>query len=96
MVASVKPSILIAGAAVLAALAYVVLSRPGQTGQAIGGAAVDLVGGIMGGAVVGIGEAVGVPATNQTQCQRDKAAGDTWAASFSCPAGDFVSWWWEK
>jgi len=28
--------------------------------------------------------------TNQTQCQKDIAAGDKWAASFSCPASDFL------
>jgi hypothetical protein len=46
--------------------------------------------------ILGIGNGVGVPPTNQTECERLKAAGDTWGASFACPAGDFVKWWWQK
>jgi hypothetical protein len=40
--------------------------------------------------VVGTGGMVGIPATNQDQCTLDLAAGDTWAASFSCPASRFI------
>ena len=43
------------------------------------------------GAVEGIGLAVGIPRTNVSQCQADKAAGRWWDASFSCTATDFVS-----
>lgn len=39
-----------------------------------------------------IGGALGIPETSQTQCQKDMAAGDNWAASFSCPAADFLAW----
>ena len=39
---------------------------------------------------------VGIPDTNKTQCERDKAAGNTWDASFSCAAGDFLSYAWGK
>ena len=81
---------LIAGGAVLAALVWIVTRKPSESGAAIGAAAVDLVDGVVSGAVVGIGERVGIPATNVTQCERDKAAGDTWAASFSCPAADWL------
>lgn len=42
------------------------------------------------GVVEGVGLAVGVPLTSQTQCEIDLAAGDYWAASFSCPAGKFA------
>jgi hypothetical protein len=42
------------------------------------------------GAVIGIGKGVGIPETNITQCQKDLQAGNMWAASFSCPAADFV------
>lgn len=83
---------LVAGAAVLAALAYVVIRGPGQVGADLGGAAVDLVDGVIGGAVVGVGEKVGIPATNQTECERAKAEGRTWDASFACPAGDFIGY----
>lgn len=81
---------LIAGGAVLAALVYVASKGARETGAAIGAAAVDLVDGAVSGAVVGIGERVGIPATNVSQCERDKAAGATWAASFSCPAADWL------
>lgn len=41
-------------------------------------------------AVVKAGQVFGLPATSQSQCQRDLAAGNWWDASFSCPAGTFV------
>lgn len=86
---------LIAGAAVAGALAWVAYKGGAKgTGAAIGGAVVDLADGVIGGAVVGTGQLVGIPATNMTQCQRDQAAGNTWAASFSCPAKDFISYLW--
>lgn len=75
-----------------AGTAYVILretftgTTPAGIGQAIGGAAVDAAAG----AVVGIGQAVGIPATNQTECQRAIAEGRTWDASFACPAGTFI------
>jgi hypothetical protein len=88
---------LIAGGAVLAALVWAMTRQGGATGlgTAIGGAAVDLVDGAVSGVVIGIGEQVGIPATSKTQCEIDKAAGDTWAASFSCPAKDFLRYVWD-
>lgn len=87
---------LIAGGAVAAALLWA-MSRGGvkETGAAIGGAAVDLVDGIVGGTVIGISQGIGIPPTNRTQCEIDKANGDTWKASFSCPAGDFLRYLWD-
>ncbi len=58
--------------------------------QGVATAAVGAVGDVATGTVVGAGQLVGIPATNQTQCQRDLAAGDWWEASFSCPAGTFI------
>lgn len=85
---------LIAGGAVAAALAWVAIQGARGTGAAIGAAAVDMVDGAIGGAVVGAGSLIGIPATNRTQCEIDRANGDTWAASFSCPAKDFISYLW--
>lgn len=84
---TLKPVHLIAGGAVLAALAYVVW-RGGIKGAAAGAAsaAVDAASGV----VIGLGQSVGIPATDMTQCERDLAAGNTWDASFSCPAGTFI------
>jgi hypothetical protein len=63
-----------------------------ETGRDLGGAAVDLADGVIAGTVEGIGAMVNIPPTNQTQCEIDKAKGDTWAASFSCPASDFLKY----
>ena len=92
----VSAAYLIAGGAVALALVWAA-SRSGGVGglaQSIGGAAVDAVDGVVSGVVIGIGEQVGVPATSRTQCEIDKANGDTWAASFSCPASDFLRYVW--
>nr|WP_315540506.1 hypothetical protein [uncultured Comamonas sp.] len=35
---------------------------------------------------------LGVPRTNMTECERAKAEGRTWDASFVCPAGDFIKY----
>lgn len=86
----------IAGGAVLAALVWA-MTRPGGAaglGTSLGGAAVDFVDGTVSGVVIGIGEVVGIPATNKTQCELDREAGNTWAASFSCPAKDFLNYLW--
>ena len=78
----------------LAALAGIGLiwwaTRPGVAGKAAA-AAVGAVGDAAVGTVKGIGSLVGVPDTNMTQCQKDLAAGNWWDASFSCPAGDYLS-----
>lgn len=83
---------LIAGGAVAAALAYVYFMGAKKTGQQLGAGAVDLVDGIVSGGVVEIGQKVGIPATNQTECEKAKAEGRTWDASFACPATDFVKY----
>lgn len=83
---------LIAGGAVLAALVWAATRGAKQTGQDIGGAVVDLADGVVSGGVVAIGERVGIPATNMTECERAKAEGRTWDASFACPATDFIKY----
>ena len=44
------------------------------------------------GTVVGIGEIVGIPATNAAKCKAAQDAGEWWEASKYCPAADFVGW----
>lgn len=63
----------------------------GATADIVSGT-VGAVGNVAAGVVVGAGKAVGIPATNQDQCQRDMARGDNWAASFSCDAATFLKW----
>lgn len=69
-----------------------VLKNGKAVGETIGSGAVDLVNGVVTGGVVSIGETVGIPATNVDQCAADRAAGKTWAASFSCPAKTFLKY----
>jgi hypothetical protein len=86
---------MLAGGAVLAALLYVGAKGVKGAAQGAASAAVDLADGIVTGTVVGVGEAVGIPQTNQTACERAKAEGRTWDASFNCPAGDFLKYLWK-
>lgn len=80
-----------AGVAAAAALYLVSKKKPGERlANTIGRELVGGLGNAATGAVVGLGEFVGIPATNASQCDKDLAAGDTWASSFSCPAGRFV------
>lgn len=88
----ISTPILIAGGAVAAALAYVAIKGGKGAGAALGSAAVDMADGVVSGAVTTVGEAVGIPQTNLTECERAKAEGRTWDASFACPARDFLSY----
>lgn len=86
---------LIAGGVVAAALIYVATRPKGwatDTGVAAGQGAYDLVDGFVGGVFTGVTNfgGLGLPRTDMTKCQADLAAGRTWDASFSCPAGTFI------
>ena len=58
--------------------------------RSIAASVASLPGDLAAGAVEGVGQSVGVPATDATQCAADLAAGRMWRASFSCPAGKFI------
>jgi hypothetical protein len=58
--------------------------------KGVSGAAVDAVSNAVGGVVESIGSAVGIPPTNQTECEKAIAEGRTWDSSFSCKASDFI------
>lgn len=93
----IRPATLyIAAAGVGLAVVYVLATRGRDVGHAVGSAVVDVADGLVTGVVEAVGQGVGVPKTNKSQCEVDKANGDTWAASFSCPAGEFLKYWWEK
>lgn len=108
---------LIAGGAVAAALLWAASRGAKGTGQAIGGAVVDMATGILSGiaepVTVGVGSVldkvsdnaagqafqevtswIGVPKTNPTECEKAKAEGRTWDASYACSAGDFLKYVW--
>lgn len=46
------------------------------------------------GVPLGVGDAIGIPRTDKTQCQKDLDAGHWWDASFSCPAGTYIGGVW--
>lgn len=88
-----QDTLLIVGGIGAAVLAVLWLSRNGNgqaVGQTVGEAAVSTIVGAGTGVVLGVGEAVGIPRTNMTECERAIAEGRTWDASFACPAGTFI------
>lgn len=94
--------LLIGVLAAAAALAVVVLVKKKgavvdaatQAGSALGEAIGNAAGAAAGGVVVGIGDQLGVPRTNMTECDKALAEGRTWDASFACPAGKFLGSFW--
>lgn len=83
---------LIGGGIVAAALLWATSQGARNAGAAIGGVAVDMVDGVFTGAVVGVGSVFGVPVTTMNECERAKAEGRSWDASFACPAKDFLNY----
>lgn len=57
-----------------------------EVGAGVGAAAVDLGAGV----VVGIGDSMGLPRTDKSECEQAMAEGRTWDASFACPAATFA------
>lgn len=89
----VMKTTIIAGAVVIggALLFVLVKRRAGEPlANTVGREIVGAAAGVATGAVNGLGSLVGIPQTNISQCAADRAAGRTWAASFSCPASEFV------
>lgn len=93
MKTTLPPTAIAAAGLGVAALIYVMAQkRAGQSlAGAAGSAAVEAVADVGTGAVIGIGEVFGIPATDTDQCSIDLANGDYWAASFSCPAKRFLA-----
>lgn len=89
---SIPTPYLIAAGAALGLIAYTWARGAKGAGQDVGKAAVDLLDGFVSGATVQAGQIVGVPATDMTECERAKAEGRTWDASFACTATDFIGW----
>lgn len=80
-----------AGFALGAFLLYKLVTR------GVAGTAADITQGVVGGvvnagagAVIGAGQAVGIPPTDADKCADAIYAGRTWDASFDCPAGTFI------
>ncbi len=79
-----------AGFAVLAAIIYVAMRGAGGVAQDVSRTAVNVAGGAVTGTVKGVSDTVGIPDTDAAKCQAALAAGDSWNASFYCPAGTFI------
>ncbi|QGZ37773.1 hypothetical protein IP92_02943 [Pseudoduganella flava] len=54
--------------------------------------AVGVIGDAMSGVVIGIGEVIGIPRTDETECEKAMREGRTWDASFACPAGTWLKY----
>lgn len=85
------------GIAAVAAVGLYVLARarPGESiATSIGAAAGSAVAEVGAGAVLGVGDVLGVPRTDETECQKALREGRLWDASFACPAGTFIGGAW--
>jgi len=90
-------AVIATAAAVLGLLVYRGASKAGQVLGQAGAAVADTARAAAGVVDVGIaapvyllGDAVGIPRTSESECDRARREGRTWDASFACPAGDFL------
>ena len=91
----IEPIYLIAGGVLAAAFIYVATRPKGwaaDTGFKAGEGTFDLVDGAIGGFGQSLIGLVGVPKTDQTECEKAKAEGRTWDASFACDAQTFIKY----
>lgn len=92
------PSILTTPVGLIAVgLVALMLVKKNFPGLLVGVAAdaVGAAGEVAGGVVVGIGELVGIPRTDETECEAAMRQGRTWDASFACPAGTYLKYLWK-
>ncbi len=75
----------VVGAAALLLFFYV-KNNAGEIAAGAGAVVADAGKGV----VLGIGDAVGIPRTNQTECEKAMAEGRTWDASFACDEKTFL------
>lgn len=98
-----QAKLMIGAGLALAALAIVAYRRgAGQIGADVGGAAVDLASGAVGGVVNTVGEIIGIPKTECGACTKamdEYAAASSWErawlsfkVSANCTAADYFKW----
>lgn len=88
---SVPTAVVLAGVAAGAWLLYRLVT------QGVRGTAAAVTSGVIdagAGVVIGAGDAIGIPQTNQDACSEAMYAGRTLDASFACPAGTFLHYLW--
>lgn len=93
MIDNSKLVLLAAGAVI--GLIIVKKNFPGAIADAAAGA-VGVIGEAVGGVVIGVGDVLGVPRTDETECERAMREGRTLDASFACPAGTWLKYVWNK
>lgn len=74
----------------VALVVYLALRGFGGVAKDVTKAAVNTATGAAAGVVVGAGQAVGIPDTDQARCEDAIARKDYWDASKFCPAGRFL------
>ena len=83
---SVDTKLLVAVAVVATVGAWYVGSRLPEMAEALPGVIADTGAGL----IIGTGDILGIPHTNETACQAAIREGRTWDASFVCPAGTWI------
>lgn len=93
----VSTQTLMVGAVALGVVAFgLYVAKKGVTDATAGAVGVvgDVVADVGAGVVLGVGDVIGIPRTNETECEKAKREGRTWDASFACPALDFIGHAW--
>ena len=87
-----KNEMYIFGGIALLVIGFIFFKGFSGAAKSVASAAVGVVSGTASGLVVGAGEAVGIPDTNLSDCERAILEGNKWRASFLCPASRFISY----
>ncbi|HYD63330.1 MAG TPA: hypothetical protein VEC35_23440 [Noviherbaspirillum sp.] len=86
-------TLVIAGAAVgVAVLVWLSTRGAKGVGEDIGSGAVNLVDGVVSGAVTTAGSFLGIPLTDKEKAEQARKAGDVWEASKYMTAPEFMKW----
>ncbi len=83
--------LLVVAAAVAVGGAWYMSSRLPEMATALPGVVADTAAGL----IIGTGDVLGIPRTNETACQAALREGRYWDASFDCPAGTFLGGAWD-
>jgi hypothetical protein len=83
-----KNEFVLIGCAVLGA--YLLVSYLGEHAQDIIKEIPTVAADTAASVVIGTGKIIGIPETNETECEKALREGRTWDASFACPAGTFL------
>lgn len=91
MALATDTKLLVMAAGLAAVGAWYLSSRLPEVATALPGIIADTGAGV----AIGIGDVIGIPRTDETECARAIREGRTWDASFACPAGTFIGSVWD-